>query len=265
MGRLAQTLGIRTIDMLKLPASKLFKTGDATFEYVTAGTGHPSVVLVNGSGGPIEGWYKVFSFLAETSATFAYNRPGLGRSTEPLHAQTASMMVEDLRSLLLSTGMPRPWVLVGHSFGGLVTNLFARLHPNEIAGVVFVEATAPDDVSLLKRHENALQKGSAWVVNHLFPLHQNHETFHALQSVAEISCAPAFPPLPLRVVTGTKPAMAWATNRVLLALRAKHQGHLVGLSPFGVHIQATKSGHFPQFTEPKLGTSAIQEVVATAH
>jgi hypothetical protein len=117
-----------------------------------------------------------------------------------------------------------------------VANLFARLHPKDVAGVLMLEATALEDVSLLKRQENALQRGLAWAVNHLLPMNSNHETLHTSQSVTEIACAPAFPALPLRVVTVTKPAMAWAT----------------------------KSGHFPQFTEPKLVTSSIQELTATA-
>ena len=263
--RLPPSFGIRTAIMLKLPASELLAVGDTAFEYVRAGAGKPSVVLINGSGGPIEGWHKIFSVLAETSITFAYNRPGLGRSTKPLRPQTANTMVEDLRSLLLAAEVPKPWVLVGHSFGGLVANLFARLHPEEVAGVVMLEATAPDDVTLFKRYENGLQRGFAWVVNHLLPLNPNHETLHASHSVAEIGCAPAFPPLPLRVITGTKPAMAWATSRELLAHRAKHQRFLAGLSPLGVHLEATESGHFPQFTEAKLVTSAIRELAATAH
>lgn len=138
-------------------------------------------------------------------ATFEYATAGKGK---PSMILIASLMVEDLRSLLLAVGVPRPWVLVGHSFGGLIANLFVRLHPNDVAGVVMLEATAPDDVSLLKQHENTLQRGLAWVVNHLSPLNSNHETLHASQSVADIACAPAFPALPLRVVTGIKPATA---------------------------------------------------------
>jgi pimeloyl-ACP methyl ester carboxylesterase len=251
--------------MLALPATKLIEIGCATFEYVTAGVGKPAVVLINGSGGPIEGWHRVFSALSNKTTTFAYNRPGVGKSTDPLRPQTAVAMVEDLRTLLLAVSIPQPWVLVGHSFGGLVANLFARLHPNDICGVVMLEATAPDDVCKLKPFESTVQRGLAWVANRLWPLNLNHETIHASQSVSEIECAPAFPPLPLRVLTGTKPTMAWATNSMMLALRAKHQASLAALSPLGFQFQASRSGHFPQFTEPDLVIMATQELIAAAN
>jgi pimeloyl-ACP methyl ester carboxylesterase len=243
---------------------KRFTADDGEFDYLVAGAGRPSVILINGSGGPIEGWYKILPTLLEITTTFAYNRPGIGKSSKPSRAQTAGVMVDDLRQMLLALAVPRPWVLVGHSFGGLVANLFARRHPDDLAGVVMLEATAPDDVLRLKRHENAVQRGFAWMADRLMPLNPNHETLHAATSVAEIAGAPTFPSLPLTVITGTQQAMAWATSRALLALRAEHQRSLARLSPLGVHLKATRSGHFPQFTEPLLVTSAIRALVTRA-
>jgi pimeloyl-ACP methyl ester carboxylesterase len=246
-----------------MPASKLFESEGATVEYVTVGAGKPTIVLINGSGGPIAGWHKILPLLSGATTVVAYNRPGLGRSSKPIRPQTAGAMAEDLKRLLIATGAPEPWVLVGHSFGGLVANLFARLHAGSICGVVLLDATAPEDVLLLRKHENLLQKSLAWVANRLAPLNPNHETPHALQSVTEIAGAPAFPSVPLTVITGTRPALAWATNRELLALRAQHQKSLVGLSPLGQQLLATKSGHFPQFSEPELVVSAILKVAST--
>lgn len=247
--------------MRGLPTTKTAQLGQASFEYAVSGVGAPSVVLVNGSGGPIEGWHKLFDRLAETSTTFAYNRPGLGRSTKPSRPQTAAAMVEDLRALLLAVQIPRPWLIAGHSFGGLIANLFARLHPHEVSGVILIEATAPEDVVLLSGHETKLQKALAWLANRAMPLHRYHEAVHAAQSAAEVAAAPAFPPIPLTIITGAKPAMAWASNSTAIALRAAHQQALAALSPLGRHIHATRSGHFPQFTEPDLVLSAIRETV----
>jgi hypothetical protein len=111
----------------------------------------------------------------------------------------------------------------------------------EVAGVVMLEATAPDDVLHLGRHETALQRALARAAHWLMPLDPNHETLHASKSVSEIAGAPAFPRLPLRVITGTRPAMAWATRTGMLVLRARHQESLAGLSPLGVHLLASRN------------------------
>jgi pimeloyl-ACP methyl ester carboxylesterase len=79
--------------MRALPPTNVIQLGSASFECLVAGTGRPSVVLINGSGGPIDGWYTLFGSLFEVSTTFAYNRPGLGGSTKPTRPQTASAMV----------------------------------------------------------------------------------------------------------------------------------------------------------------------------
>jgi pimeloyl-ACP methyl ester carboxylesterase len=125
-----------------------------------------------------------------------------------------------------------------------------------------LEATAPDDVPVLRQYETGLQRAVAWVANRLRPLEQHHEALHAAQSAAEVSAAPAFPPLPLTVVTGMKPAMAWATNAEALVRRAQHQRASVALSPLGKQIEAARSGHFPQFTEPDLVLAAIRELMS---
>lgn len=247
--------------MPPLPASQVVDVDGRAVEVLLAGRGGPAVVLVNGSGGPLAGWQRVFGGIAARTTTLAYNRPGIGRSAAPGEPQTAAAMAADLRRLLAALAVAPPYVLVGHSFGGLVANLFARRHPDEVAGVVLLEASAPEDLTALKAHENALQKGLAWLMGQLAPLPAWHETRHAPASARELAAAPPFPPRPLRVVTGTRPAMAWATKPALLQARAAHQRTLAALSPQGRQVLAEKSGHFPQFSEPELVVATVLEVV----
>ena len=250
--------------MPKLPAASLVDVDGLAVEFVRAGTGAPTVVLVNGSGGPLAGWMRVFQGIAARTTTLAYNRPGIGRSARPARDQTAAEMVASLHRLLATLQLPPPYVLVGHSFGGLVAQLFARLHPAETAGVVLLEATAPQDLTALKAHENGLQKGLAWLLRRLVPPAHWHETEHTGRSAAELAAAPPFPAVPLRVVTGTKPAMAWATKPELLQARAAHQRALVALSPLGAQVLAGRSGHFPQFSEPELVVDTVLGLAAHA-
>lgn len=247
--------------MRALPASRVVDVHGHAVEVLLAGRGVPTIVLVNGSGGPLAGWMKVFAALAERTATLAYNRPGIGCSAPPTEPQTAAAMVANLRRLLAALQLAPPHVLVGHSFGGLVAHLYARLHPQDVAGVVLLEASAPEDLTALKAHESALQKGLARLMQALLPLHPHHETRHTVATAAELVAAPPFPPVPLRVVTGMKPALAWATPAALLQARATHQRGLAGLSPLGRQVMAEASGHFPQFSQPDLVVATVLELL----
>lgn len=239
------------------PKIKALALGES-IEYVCAGSGSTTVVLVNGSGGPIEGWHKVFGPLTNSSKVFAYNRPGTGKSSKPVVPQVGSRMVASLRGVLLAANLPPPYVLVGHSLGGLIVNLFARLHPSEVSAVVLLEATATKDVQVLATHESALQRYTKKFFDWLVPSHPNAETQHLAATVSELQLAPAFPAIPLIVITGGKPAMAWATPPEALAARAAHQLELASLSPLGKQVIASRSGHFPQFSEPDLVVATIK-------
>jgi pimeloyl-ACP methyl ester carboxylesterase len=244
----------------KLEASVLGET----IEYVCAGSGPCAVVLVNGAGGPIEGWHKVFDPLARFSRVFAYNRPGAGKSSKPKVPQVGSRMVASLRAVLQAANVAPPYVLVGHSLGGLIVNLFARLHRTEVSAAALLEATAVDDVAALAAHENALQRLTRRVLDRLVPPDPHAETRHIGSTVSELQLAPAFPTIPLRVVTGAKRAMAWAMAPEALAARATHQQELAALSPLGKQVIAVRSGHFPQFTEPELVVAAIAQLLTAS-
>ncbi len=79
--------------MKAIPPKQKFISGRATLEYVTSGKGSPTIVLINGSGGPIEGWYKVYAPLEALGTVVAYNRPGMGGSSKPSEPQTGDVLV----------------------------------------------------------------------------------------------------------------------------------------------------------------------------
>jgi pimeloyl-ACP methyl ester carboxylesterase len=245
--------------MYKFPPKQKAQVLGETVEYVTAGTGPATVVLVNGSGGPIEGWHKVFGPISGFSRVFAYNRAGIGGSSRPAVPQVGTHMVASLRAVLHAAGVQPPYVLVGHSLGGLIVNLFARLHPSEVSTAILLEATAVEDIAALARYESYLQRLARVVLEKLLPSASNAESRHAVSTALELQAAPNFPPIPLVVVTGGKPAMAWATAAEALAARAKHQHEMLAMSPFGRQVIAAGSGHFPQFSEPELVVREVEK------
>lgn len=246
--------------MQSLSSKKNIAVNNATLEYVVWGSGKPAIVLVNGAGGPIEGWHRVASGLESLGTVFAYNRSGIGKSSKPTEPQTGVAMLETLRALLLKAGLRPPYVLVGHSFGGLIVNLFARRYPAEVGGVVFLEATAPEDVAVMAAHESSVQKTLRKTLDLFLGANPFGETAHVGKTVEQISQSPDFPDIPVIVVTGTKPAMKWLTPMAALAARAEHQRGLAALSVQGRQVHANNSGHFPQFSEPDVVIQAVREV-----
>jgi pimeloyl-ACP methyl ester carboxylesterase len=218
-------------------------------------------VLLAASGGPIESWFKVMASFEALGTVFAYNRPGVGGSDKPSAPETGQRVVETLRALLMHAGLAPPYVLVGHSLGGLYSNLFARTYADETAGAVLLDPAAPEDVALMAQRKSALQRAVERAANAVAPADEFAEAAHAAETVAQIDRAAPFPDIPLAVVTGAKPALAWLTPREVLAARMSHQKKLAALSTCGLQIMAHHSGHFPQLSEPHVVIDAVRSVV----
>ena len=113
-------------------------------EYVLLGQGKPAVVFENGLGGQLHWWSQVLPAVALQTTAFAYNRPGTGNSQEVITSRTGDQIIEELRSQLLALHLQPPYVLVGHSLGGLYMQLYARRYPQEVAGLILVDSTHPE-------------------------------------------------------------------------------------------------------------------------
>lgn len=158
----------------------------------------PTVVFEAGLGAHKESWTTVFREVARTNGVFAYDRPGIGRSTSTERPRDGAALVEELRALLRGRGLGPPYVLVGHSAGGLYMQLYARLHPEEVVGLVLVDSTHPTQFegegSLANR--GALAWGIMALAGGIGPIRPE---FDALpQTGAEVLAAP---PLSARIAT----------------------------------------------------------------
>ncbi|WP_314444947.1 alpha/beta fold hydrolase [Massilia timonae] len=108
---------------------------------------HPSanvsIVFENGLRATVDGWDKVIDSLVPDASIFAYNRPGYGNSQETDTARDGATIVEELRQTLRHKGLAPPYILVGHSLGGLYMQLFAKRYPQEVSGLVLVDPLLP--------------------------------------------------------------------------------------------------------------------------
>jgi pimeloyl-ACP methyl ester carboxylesterase len=109
-------------------------------EIATAGAGGAAtVVFESGLGEDWTHWDQVASQVALHARVFAYSRPGFGASDPPTTPRDPKQIVEELRALLASQGYAPPYLLVGHSMGGIYMELFAKSHADEVVGAVLVD------------------------------------------------------------------------------------------------------------------------------
>lgn len=244
-------------------AKKRIQIASGSFEYAyeRSISDCPSVVLINGGSGPIEGWHKTFHEIAEITTVMAYNRLGVGGSDKPSTPQHGIAIVTALRQLLQGVNVPPPYILVGHSLGGLYANLFARQYPEEVAGVVLLESSHPLDLSI-NETQSGFIKGLNRVLgifDSLSPHRKWNEVNYVEETVKQLGVAGPFPEVPLFVVSGGKKPPMMPEHA--MEIRSNNQLNLAKLSSQGKHIIASKSGHFPQFTEPDVVVATVLDCV----
>lgn len=142
-----------------LPNSTGEKIDNRVVEFAMTRHDTIPVVFENGLGGRMENWKEVIPEISKDTTTFAYNRPGYGKSDPVPTARDGSHIVDELRSLLRSKGLNPPYILVGHSLGGLYMQYFARRYPEEVSALILVDSTHPRQFE----GEGSLEKQPLWV------------------------------------------------------------------------------------------------------
>jgi pimeloyl-ACP methyl ester carboxylesterase len=126
------------------PPGKLVDIGGYRLHIQCTGKGSPTVVLEAGSGDFSVDWGLVQPEAARFARVCSYDRAASAWSDPGPTPRTMKQEVYELHTLLRKTGIRGPYVLVGHSYGGLLTRLYARQYPREVAGMVLVDSTDPD-------------------------------------------------------------------------------------------------------------------------
>src|ERR1700722_8332790 len=109
------------------------------------GSGGPTVVFEAGIAATNLNWFQVQDQVSKSTSTISYDREGLGWSSACRTARTPANIATELHAMLKLAGIPPPYVLVGHSFGGLIVRRFALLYPDEVAGAVLVDPMRCDE------------------------------------------------------------------------------------------------------------------------
>jgi pimeloyl-ACP methyl ester carboxylesterase len=126
------------------PPGRLVDIGGYRLHLDCQGTGSPTVILEAGLGDPAISWSGVQPALARSARVCSYDRAGLGSSDPGPFPRDPMRETGELHTLLSRAGLAPPYVLVGHSYGGDLTRLYAARFPQGVVGLVLVEAANED-------------------------------------------------------------------------------------------------------------------------
>jgi pimeloyl-ACP methyl ester carboxylesterase len=137
-----QTLGTRRDRKRFPPPGRLVDIGTHRLHLFESGRRGPTIVLEAGLMSTVLSWMELQRRLSPSFRVVSYDRAGLGWSDVGPMPRTSDRIVDELHALLRRAGVPPPYILVGHSFGGLTMPLFAVRYAQETAGVVLVDPVA---------------------------------------------------------------------------------------------------------------------------
>lgn len=221
-----------------------------------SGKGQPTVILEADLGVPMDTWNAVVAEIAGTARICRYDRPPVPAGP----GTVAERMVTRVRALLAAAGEQPPYILVGAGFAGLPVQLFARQHPDEVLGVVLVDAPHPEfeaRLGELLSPEQVAVREAAIAANPVGVTRAD-----VLAAGEAVAAAPGFPPVSTVVLrpglAAPPPDPAWPTARIE-ALRAELAESLALLGdPDRPVVVAKASADRIQESEPGLVIEAIE-------
>jgi pimeloyl-ACP methyl ester carboxylesterase len=222
------------------------------------GHGPRTVILESGLGDTLDVWKVVQPLIASGCArTVSYNRAGyLGsdNSNAPRDSQT---IVAELRAELKRQSIKPPYVLVGHSLGGLYMQYFARNYPQEVAGLLLVDSTHWEQRLAMGNQANT-PYNSRTAVTLFMPWIMRREITDSVDAGKQVHESPTAAPVPTIVLSSTRgPAGETPAER---ALAARLQDEIAADFPAADHVRVNDSGHYIQRDHPEVVVQAARKL-----
>jgi pimeloyl-ACP methyl ester carboxylesterase len=224
--------------------------------YASKGEGSPVIVLESGMGPSMSTWAAIFENLSQLTRVFAYDRPGCRRSTQNQVPKTGRGLADQLHQNLVSTDHAPPYLLVGHSAGGLYLNIFARMYPEKVVGVVLIDSTHPFQFEYFKKDHPILY--TAFVTTTAIG-NTRYEASILKNIHAEFASIESFPNIPLIVLTAESSSIFVTTK-----MRKKwleFQEDLANMSINATHKVIAGSGHFIYKDKPQIVVEEITRLL----
>lgn len=229
--------------------------------YALAGQTMPTVVFQAGLGDGKRTWASVLPAIERGSQVFAYDRPGYGGSASMSGKRDPCTIATEERSILQAAGIRPPYVLVGHSIGGLYQYVFAKLYPGEVAGLVLIDPTHPDQWKTMLREVPKTATVLKTVGRAIFNSTEQREFDDQDACLERIDMARSLD-VPARVLLSTEISPLASPEFETMARRLfQDWGRLLGTSQLK---SVTGSGHYIQEERPQAVIDAVRAVAAVA-
>lgn len=251
------------------PAPETIKVGNYQVQMATLGSGNYTVILESGFGRDLGVWRNVAPALAKSAKVVAYSRAGHGKSDARPEAPTIAARTNELEQLIATAGLKPPFVLVGHSYGGFLIRSFAARHPEQVAGMVFVDPSDEGfNLELRKLDAAAVDKDTKLTEQFMPPkFHPELRSVQAVLDSGKLPFAGALPDVPVAVLTSVQkreqPQLFLETPAAVQVWRGLHERFFRSFSN-GSHIVTAESGHNIHQEQPQLVVNAVEGVIAAA-
>ena len=242
------------------PTGRRVDIGGRALYLDCTGDGGPTVVL---EGGIASDWAAVQPFVAGFTRVCSYDRPDSpGSYSDPTPERAAQEVVDDLHAMLDAAGEPGPYVLVGHSLGGLYVQLFAYQHPDDVAGLVLVDPTPEEFPARLAQMLRSLgtpvpdrPPGTPPTIEEI-----HIEQMQAARRAAPLRTVPLVVLSHGRADDPSERPPGWPLAEEERIFRELH-AEIVHLVPNGQHVIAEGVGHDIHQERPELVNEAVRQVV----
>lgn len=239
------------------------------------GSGTRTVIFESGLGDTLSVWNAVQPRVAAAGCarTVAYDRAGYAGSDPAETRRDAANIVAELRAALARRNIRPPYVLVGHSLGGLYMQYFARNYPREVAGLVLVDSTYWNQRLPLVPSTSTVAaaadppgdppadppppRGSRMVVVFM-PWMMRAEIMGSAAAGAEVHASPAAVSLPTIVLSSTRRLQGETVDGE--ARETRFQDHIAGEFPGAEHIRVPETGHYIQRDRPDVVIAAARKL-----
>ncbi|WP_404428452.1 alpha/beta fold hydrolase [Sutcliffiella horikoshii] len=213
----------------------------------------PTVIMDAGYGDYSKAWKSIYPAISKINQVILYDRAGLGNSERSSNPRTSLFMVEELRELLKSRNILPPYILVGHSYGGVNMRLFNNVYPQEVAGLVLIDST-PEEYS--ERFLPSMPDEFKEAYKKQFTLEGDFHEFK--ESLDQLHLSNRITDTPTIVVSAGKKAHYSNESQ---ALWNRMQEEILRFTTNGQFILAENSAHYIQNDEPQLVIKTIERLI----